>query len=536
MRRKLYQIVWLFVAFFIVSCEDLEDTYDKYAGHGVIRYVGKCSDLEVQPGWNRLKIKWKGNLDAAVERVKITWKAETDIEPNVRFVEPLSILEHESLIDSIFLENLSDAVYTVTVSNLSADSSESIVEYAYARPYTENHEDLRTFTRGIINFYKLGGKLVVFLDEDNENLKEVKLCFWGTDEKEYIWNIKDHMNKKLSYGGRDYAFLLPEEEGVEIDFSKPLLVKRRGTIVGCIDEINFKDEPLSLDERVWSAGFIQCLMKNYGEVTDEAINSVETIELDYDMLTLQDLFYFPNLKKVILGKNRYMKDEFVDVNISTTDAYLGLVSLQFLKDVRGVNVERYNTHYFKSLDINNLIRSGKIKAGLIEEKGNTNLEVMPNIVPLDTTGWSVTCSDTTYNGYKTNGASWLLDHDAKTYFEPGLTSNATIFEVKFDMKKPTMVKGFKVVQPSSEITDIKYLLASLKIEVSEDGFSWENATHEDGGILIGNTPEEITFINIPEILQKSVRYIRLTMANQQVNATSGGIPLFSLRLGDFIPF
>ena len=78
MKKKLYYIVWLFAVLFIVGCEDLEDTYDEYAGNGRIHYVGKCSNLEVLPGWKRLKVKWKGNLDANIDHVKVTWKAESD--------------------------------------------------------------------------------------------------------------------------------------------------------------------------------------------------------------------------------------------------------------------------------------------------------------------------------------------------------------------------------------------------------------------------------------------------------------------------
>ena len=284
-------MAWLLAALFVVSCEDLEDTYDEYAGNGMIRYVGKCSDLEIQPGWERLRVVWKGNLDAAVDRVKITWQSELDAKPTVRFVEPRDVLEGD-LMDTVYLENLQDAVYTVTVSNLSADSTESIVETKYGRPYTEAHEDLRTFTRGIVNFYEVGEKLVVVLDGKNDNLKEVKVNFWGTDGKEYTWDIRSHMGATVGYGMlRDYMFLLPEQSDLGIDFSKPLTIKRRGILTGCIDEIDFNDEPLSRDERVWSAGFSSWLTKNYGPDWKNKLDQVEIVELDYDMSTFQDLFY-----------------------------------------------------------------------------------------------------------------------------------------------------------------------------------------------------------------------------------------------------
>ena len=122
-------------------------------------------------------------------------------------------------------------------------------------------------------------------------------------------DIKDHMDDSLgmrSWTGivpicRDYMFLLPEEEGVGIDFSQALTIKRRGLLAGCIDEIKFTDEVLDLNERVWSTAFSQLMLKNYGTNWENEVDRIETLELDYNMPVFQDLMYFPNLKKVILS-------------------------------------------------------------------------------------------------------------------------------------------------------------------------------------------------------------------------------------------
>ena len=545
-RKLLYNIVCLFATFFIVSCEDLEDTYDQYAG-GVIRYVGKCSDLDVQAGWKRLRVTWKGNLDTAIDSVKITWKSETDAVPHVRYVAARDILENADLRDTVWLEGLSNSVYTVTVSNVSLDAQGSVAEQAYARPYTEEHENLRSFTRGIVNFYVLKDRLAVILDEDNENMFEVLLNFWGTDGKEYSWDAKKRMNQMLydSWNDRicrDYFFLLPEQSEIGIDFQKPITVKRKGIFSDCIDTIAFENVTLALNEQVWSSEFSQLMTKMYGYDWESKVSETDVIELDYNITSFQDLCYFPNLKKVILGKNRYMP-EGSTMALSETDFYKGLVTLQFLKKTYGIEVERYNRHYFGTnvwgdsyIDL--LTEAGKIDAGLIQEKGSTNK--LPDIVPLDTTGWEVMCTDSIYDGYKTNGAAYLLvDEVEKTdkCFEPGLTTRAKVFEVVFDMKKPTLLKGFKVVQPGiATQTKKEYLLASVKIELSSNGYVWEDATYETGGTFIGGALGETTLIKIPEELQRTARYIRLTVANQQVTATSDGAALFSLRLGAFIPF
>ena len=45
---------------------------------------------------------------------------------------------------------------------------------------------------------------------------------------------------------------------------------------------------------------------------------------------------------------------------------------------------------------------------------------------------------------------------------------------------------------------MRYLLNSLTVEVSTDGYTGEEATYETVGITIGNSPGEISFIELPE--------------------------------------
>lgn len=564
MKRRLLYMTWLFAAFFAMSCEDLEDTYDEFAGNGKIRYTGKCSDLEVLPGWERLKVKWRGNMDALIDSVKITWQAEDEEAPNVMYRSPVDAAENENLMDSVVLEGLGNSVYTVTVSNIAMDGTESLVETQYARPYTQDHEDLRAFTRGIVNFYPLGDKLVVILDEDNANIFRMMLTYTGTDGKRHEWNIKEHMGDILPYYNewfmeqeyyRDYFVMLPEEDGAGIDFSQPVTVERDGMLAGCIDTIYFAPEVLDMEERIWSSDFSRLMTKKYGTNWESQVGALEEVELDYDIASFRDLFYFPNLKKVVLGKNRYMLASATSDNISTTDPYQALMTLQFLKETRGVDTERYNLHYIsqeelaswgfpdeaKEYYIQMMESLGKINPGLVTEKGSANLSDMPQITPLDTTGWLVTCSDTTYNGKKEGGAGWLLDertNENEYCFEPGITTGVTIITVTMDMRTPRKLHGFKVVQPDpSTKTNLRYLLSSLQVEVSQDGYNWQQATYEDGSSTIGDALGETTFIEVPEeYWSRDVRYIRLTMTNQQTNATTSSSPLFSLRLGAFIPY
>lgn len=547
MRNKLYYLICILAVWTIAGCEDLEDTYDEFTGNGRIRYLGKCSNVEVLPGWKRIRVVWKNNIDAAAKYTKITWQSELDSLPFVQIVERDDVNIGTDLMDTLYLENLQDALYTVSVSNvIEEDSVESIVETQFVRPYSETHEALRAFTRGISNFYCLEDKMVVVLDEDNENLDKMELHFFDKNNQKHIWDIRKGMVDSIQQEGtnvmRNYMQLLPAEENINIDFSKPMSIFRVGHLPECLDEITFKPEILPLDEISLYASTIAWLTKNYGQdwETSDALTQIETVELDYDMTTFQDLLYFPNLKKVILGKNRFMINGHTNENLSETDTYKSLMTLQFLKDTRpGFTVERYNNHYFDEEIKSILEQSGKIDVNLITQYDDgANLTFMPQVEPLAATNWDVVCSDENFSNYKENGAGWLLDGDATTYFEPGQTLGATVFEVKIDMKEAHILHGFKISQPDvSTATKLEYLLSSLQIEVSENGYEWMPATHEKGGVTIGDALGEITFIQIPEELQsRHIRYIRLTMANRYTSSITGGGLLFSLRLGDFIPY
>lgn len=559
MTKKVYYMLGLLVAFFATGCnETLEETYDEYTQGGMIRYLGKCSNLEVNPGWERLQVIWKNSIDAGIKQVKITWQSENEKTPQVRYLEP-SNTNSEDLMDTTYLEGLADAVYTVRVSNVAADSTESLVEENYGRPYTQSHEDLRTFTRGMSVFGRMGDRLAVMLDQDNVNVERLVLGYYEVGkEEECLWDIKGHMDDTLMvdfYGimeiplCRDYFFLLPEDPNAKIDFNRPLTIKRNGKLEGCIDAIPFADETLNINERLWSTEFSNLMLGKYGPDWENEVDNVRELELDYSMTTLQDLMYFPNLERVILGKNRYMQTNYVSTFASTTDEYIGLVMLSFLKETRpNFEVERYNNHYFGSSSLSDYKDAGKIDESFaIIEKGAANLDEEPQYSPLDTTGWEVTCSDTTHNGYAENGAAWLLydglykgtawgvEYETEVYFEPQQTLGASIVTVTFDMKEPQVVAGFKVAQPArDERGDTDYLLSSLMIEFSTDGANWTDATYTDGSATIGNSPGEVTFVPVPRSLQTPVRYVRISMSSRSVSTVSGQ-GIYNLRLGKFIP-
>ena len=55
-------------------------------------------------------------------------------------------------------------------------------------------------------------------------------------------------------------------------------------------------------------------------------------------------------------------------------------------------------------------------------------------------------------------------------------------------------------------------------------------------VTLGTAIGETTFIEIPQEKQKEVQYIRLTMNANVVGETNTGLPTYSLRIGDFMPY
>ena len=81
-------IILLLTVLSMVSCESLEDTYKDFAGDGPIRYLGKCSELTVQPGWNRLIVNWTNSADPVIDKIKITWSKDGIVKKNCWIRKP----------------------------------------------------------------------------------------------------------------------------------------------------------------------------------------------------------------------------------------------------------------------------------------------------------------------------------------------------------------------------------------------------------------------------------------------------------------
>lgn len=498
--------LWVIMALLPGCNETLEDTYKDYAGDGKIRYVAKCTEISVEPGWECLRMEWKNGTDAMVENIKVSWS--------------ISDVKRDSLLDksvtSCEIKNLKeDGTYRIDICAVSKDGSESLVETAYGRPYTESHEGLRSFTRGITKFYKVKNHLAFFMDRWNEEIIEINLHYTDIQGDEVIYPLtKDVFNKKF--------VVLPD-----VNTDKPIYITRLGKLEGCPDLIRFTPYTLS-DERILSSDFKTTLQQRYGfsDKTEEAkkdlehfMDTVRVLEFDYNMTTFEDILYCPKIEKLVLGKNRYLHS-FYRVSTDVSILYDKEKSFQVLDEANrllGLKVERYNQHYFTEV------------RPYIQNMGNPSVPANLTWLPeyLDDIENSVPETADYDSGLRN-----LLDNIQSSWWEPvGSPSSVRSHELIITLKSPQFVRGIKIAQaifdPQMDKKSIYYLPGQARVMVSQDKVNWKNAGYVSE-YPIGQGAGEITLI--PMAVPSEIRYIKV-IVNDRFYAN-----MYSTKLADIVPY
>ncbi|WP_294140144.1 DUF4998 domain-containing protein [uncultured Sanguibacteroides sp.] len=511
MKRINYLVVLLTSIVLSASCgESLEDTYSDYAGNGKIRYPAKCSGLEVTVGWKRLELKWNNGIDAVTDKIKVSWSA--------------SDVQHDSLLDrsatSCDLRDLKDGTYRLDVRAVDKNGNESLVITDYARPYTEDHEAVRTFTRAITKFYKVKNNLIFFMDQWNDNIVDIKLNYTDTRGKKQPYPLTE---EKFNEG-----FIVLKD----VDTRQPITIDRLGKLEGCPDIIRF--EPVLLgNERTFSSDFKSAIRQRYGYNDQNAaeetafrhfIDTVRTLEFDYDATTFEDVLYCPRLERLLLGKNRYLyPDPAYSTPVDNSILYEKGRSLHVLdvaNKLTGLNVERYHNHYF-----------GPIDRTYIREMGypdRRELDRLPYIsqMEVDTIKCSVPDSDS--DMYLTD----LLDNDPNTWWESSVSPTTRAYELTIVLKEVKRVRGIKIAQmlfdPAKDRDSPHYLPPSVIVKTSTNQIDWKNVTYMEENIL-GKGSGEVTLLPVAEG-SREVRYIKVIL-HDEVNKG-----IFRIKLADIVVY
>ena len=471
----------------LVACESLEDTYSDYTGDGPINYPGKCLDLNVVSGWNRLTVTWKNSVDPSIERIRLTCE-----EGVTRVVD--TILPYDAERCDIF--GLADGNYAIKVFAENGEGQVSVSDVVYGRPYTYEHESVRGFTPGVMKHFFVKDNVVLFFSVWDENIAKFELNYTGKS---------DRLPKSLLLDSLMFAeeYYLVED----VDVSQPVKVVRQGLLTGCPDTILFEDYVLE-HEALLQTDFRVEMTERYGETQfdSEFFNRTE-LELDYDLSSFEDVLYFSNLKKLILGKNRYH---------STTSSVLqemdkSLFCLSVAQELLGLEVVRYDSHYLP------------VGTEGITEAGDSEL---PQLEYVSSVGWTVENSLPDEVGNFSSEA--LFDNNPSTLWEANIGSYGRIFELTIDMKNAQRVNGVQITQGDVNGNMVNFLPILIEINVSADGQTWESPTNVVECTL-GCSPGEITLVRFRQAYE-GIRYVRLTVKDQLYGNNYGSL------LGDVAVF
>lgn len=510
--KKLLIILWALVA--LTGCESLEETYADYAGDGKIRYLGMCKDITLVPGWERLTVTWKNNIDPVIENIQVSWI--------VNGVRKDSLLPRDAT--SCDIRNLKDGNYEVIVNSMDKNGNKSITVNAYGRPYTLDHEIVQTFSRVVIKNFFIRDRLVLFFDKWNNNIQSAEMSY----------TLADGTLKTLALTETVVAqkyYLLPDK----IDPAKPVSVNRKGYIDKSTDLILFRPYVLEHDCN-FTTDFKLLLKSEYGqmEISKEFVENQTELEIDYSMNSIEDLLYFPKLAKLYLGKSRFMLPQYAGYPSGTDGYYCGNASkviddasnsektlfvLNTANTLNGLKVERYNEHFIPRRNSSNL--------SYLTEKGNP---VAPARIFLDSTQFSYKCNVVDAVNYDSH-MEFLFDGDLETAWLPEQLGNPRRYAITVDFKNVRKINGVQIIQrsfnPRTERNYLSFMPGMVLIQGSTNGATWFNVAYIENYTL-GNTIGETTEINFREEAG-DIRYLRFTL-NDLPMGSNYCISLAELRM------
>lgn len=483
--------------------ESLEETYDEWSGDGKIRYPAKCMDLRVTPGWERLIVKWKNGTDAATKNIKIVWSAD-EMRDSVLLVPSDTLYE---------IGGLSNASYRIDIQTITEEGHESLVETSYGRPYTLEHEVVRTFSQGITKCCRIGSdKLVYFAGQkDEEHILEMKLHYTNTAGEKVVQDVwPEDVEVDVNY-----CYTV---EDIRMNEGDSVFITRCGLLPNCEDTIRFEPVVLKVNERVFTSDFKTNIQRRYGfsDQTESQktefehfIDTVRALEFDYDIASLEDVLYCPKLEKIVLGKNRYYWENQGMVMKTTTTLYDVERSVNVLKKMREFNedfvIEQYNGHFPQLL--------ARLAYMIVPKENRQEEDLGLNYLDVELIE-AYDCSEEDPQGHDSH-LEWLFDGNPVTMWQTYTQVDLRTYELTLYLKDIQFIRGIVIRQPrSSDRSMTSYYPDQVKIEVSKNLYTWENVTGEGGleEILLGRAPGESTVVYLKN--PGEYQYVRITVSDK----------------------
>ena len=484
MKMNRYIGILIGVVAFFSACqnESLEDTYKDWAGDGEIRYVGKCTDLMVEPGWKRIIVTWQNAEDQIIKQVKVKWRLD-EMQDSVLLERGAS----EYSIESINGQELENENYEISVSSVDVEGRASIPVSTFGRPYTYSHEDVMIFNRIVSNVYVIKDRLVLFFLDWQENMRTASLSYTKADGSTGTLELNEEICNQ-------HYYLLPDKIKPE---ALNLTVYRKGKLPGCEDMIEFEPYVFST-AKMYEVDFVQEMKRQMGfgdVIPDDWANSVETVYLDFSISSLTNLLNLPNLKKVVLGSRRYlMSEEAVSDELygqsSVSEVEASDFALEVLHELNGLTVERYNEHFNELADAEYICDISRV--GVPDD---IQMDFM------DLSAWTFT--ETPENEGFDSHVENLTDNNFETAWDPLYLTSFTTYELTMDMESEKTLNGLRFVQKKwTRAGEIVLAPDYIKIKVSKNGVLWEDATYVEDN-PVGKSDGEVNYITFSDDVKAS---------------------------------
>lgn len=503
MNKRKYIIYLLFAAVALLGgCnESLEDTYSDYSGDGKIRYVAKCSGLDITPGWERLVVTWVNGVDATVDKIKVAWMFEGQRDS---VLLPGASTSYE-------LKNLKDGTYQFYVSALDKFGNESLIETYSGRPYTRDHELMRSFTRGVLKSYFINGKMIFFSDQYSANIVEMQLQYKNSagETKYYVFENPSSYDALITI------------DDVSMNPADSVYILRKGTLENSPDTVVI-DPAVVNRKKNFSAGFVHAITARYGYTVEtqekedeflEFIENAEELELDYSIESLEDVLFCSKLKKLVVGKNRHFTSPRMQVNpydksqiLKTPEKSYAILEKAAEQDVLDLKVEYYGHKAVNGMHYFNKVYPFMTYMGYSEAPADLDIIPISDLKEYED-GKKVYCE--TEDEYVDWNA--LVDGNPANTWETSTLSSMRTYEIYMELKEETVIKGVKVTQiPALSSRTAQYFLPeTMIIQTSVDGAVWNDVTYLETNEL-GRAPGEVTLLKIAEG-SRAVKHVKFTL-------------------------
>ncbi|MFV0521176.1 MAG: DUF4998 domain-containing protein [Mangrovibacterium sp.] len=527
-------IILLSAAASFAACETMEDTYAEYDKNQ--RFVGQCDSVEVHVGWERFKLTWVNSSDPTIDHIMIEWEQDT-VVGSVEL--PVGTTEYET--DTIFKQSSKSCEFMVYAVDSEGNKSNS--DPIYAKPVSRDDELVMLMGTVNRNHYYIGNELVILLQIGRYKGEYDEA---GIVESYITYTKVGGETVKQEITADDYNFGMLEINDIAED--SRALVQSKILLEDCYDTIKYEpyilyrigdtytdDEGREITVKAnYDADFVNTQVIRFdlpdNVIRESVLDTLTELHISTDVSALTNVLYMPNLKRIILGGERYMNRQFSnndDYVSKLDDINSSVFALETLYKVNGVEIQIYGNHY-------------QIKDSLNIRYLSTNPRSYPIAAEkLNMSDWTITAN---YDQDISSSLDNLIDANFQTAWKSlEVYDEVRTHEIIYDMQEEIELKGFYFSQyldqtalrnPTLMAKYLSVFPQFAEIEISSDGVNWSDPFENFQTFNLGITMAENTVFKIPQDGRALVkaRYVKL-IVNDRVTSTNNYVVL-----GDFFPF